>query len=151
MYCSSCGSSVAKGLSFCKRCGAKLSGAKSEGDQSTTYAESLIWAIVAVFIVGLGGTIGLMALMKNELGFGQGLILTFTALSFLLIFIIEGVLISLLLRSKNRAREESETARLEEKPPKELNTARALAEPAPSVTEHTTRTFEPIYSERETE
>jgi hypothetical protein len=33
---------------------------------------------------------------------------------------------------------------------KELDAAqpRALPEPVPSVTEHTTRTFEPLYSER---
>jgi hypothetical protein len=150
MYCSSCGGSVADGLSYCNRCGAKLSGAKSEGQQSPTLPESLIWAIVAVFVVGLGTTIGLMAVMKNELGFGQGLILTFSALSFLLMFAIEGVLISLLMRNKNGAREEREAARLEVMPPKELNTARALVEPAPTVTENTTRTFEPIYRERET-
>jgi hypothetical protein len=92
-----------------------------------------------------------MAVMKNELGFGQGLILTFSALSFLLMFVIEGVLISLLLGRKSAARKEREAARLEEMPPKELNTARSLAEPAPTVTEHTTRTFDPIYSERKAE
>lgn len=150
MYCSSCGGSVAEGLSYCNRCGAKLNGAKSDGQQSATLPESLIWAIVAVFVVGLGATIGLMALMKNELGFGQGLILTFSALSFLLIFTIEAVLISLLLRGKHGAREQKESARLQVMPPKELNTARALVEPAPSVTENTTRTFDPIYRERET-
>jgi hypothetical protein len=150
MYCSSCGGSVAEGLSYCNRCGAKLNGAKSDGQQSATLPESLIWAIVAVFVVGLGTTIGLMAVMKNELGFGQGLILTFSALSFLLMFAIEGVLIYLLMRGKHGAREQKESARLQVMPPKELNTARALVEPAPSVTENTTRTFDPIYRERET-
>jgi uncharacterized OB-fold protein len=30
MYCSSCGTAVMPGLNYCKRCGAKLSGAKDE-------------------------------------------------------------------------------------------------------------------------
>jgi hypothetical protein len=64
---------------------------------------------------------------------------------------VEGVLIGLLLKGKRGAKEAGDAEGLKEQKTKELieARARALPEPAPSVTEHTTRAFEPIYSERE--
>jgi uncharacterized paraquat-inducible protein A len=155
MYCSSCGATVARGISYCNLCGAKLNEAKDESvaKPAELFPESLVWAIVTVFIVGLGVTIGLMAVMKDLLNFGQGLIIGFTLLSFLLTFVVEGVLIWMLLESKRNAQKPSDPAQLNEQTTRELDAAqvRALPEPAPSVTEHTTRTFEPVYSERKSE
>ena len=152
MYCSSCGAAVARGLSYCNLCGAKLGGAKEESVTKPVelFSESLVWAIVTVFVIGLGVTIGLMAVMKDLLNFSQGLIIAFTLLSFLLTFVVEGVLIWLLLQNRRDAKEAGDTALLKEQTTRELDTAqaRALPEPVPSVTEHTTRSFEPIYSER---
>ena len=155
MYCSSCGSAVGRDLSYCNHCGAKLSGAK--GDSVAKPAEpipdSLVWAIVSVFVVGLGCMIGLMAVMEDY-RFNQGMTIGFTFLIFLLMLAVEGVFISLLLSRKRSVRERSETGRLngrlKEQATKELGAvpAQALPEPAASVTEHTTRAFEPIYSER---
>lgn len=155
MYCSSCGATVVRGISYCNTCGAKLSKEKDESIAKPTelFPESLIWAIVVVFIVGLGVTIGLMAVMKDLLNFSQGLIIGFTLLSFLLTFVVEGVLIWMLLESKRNAQKSGDTAQLKEQTTRELEgaQARSLPEPAPSVTEHTTRKFEPIYSERKAE
>jgi predicted amidophosphoribosyltransferase len=154
MYCSSCGAAVAKGLSYCNRCGAKLSGAKGDDASKASgelFPDSLVWAIVSVFIVGFGLTMGLMTMMKNLLDFSQGVIIAFTALSFLLTIAVESMLIWLLLSRRRSVKDMSDAAeRLEEQTTKELDAAqaRALPEPTPSVTEHTTRTFEPIYSER---
>lgn len=155
MYCSSCGGTVARGISYCNQCGAKLNETKDESliKPAELFPESLIWAIVTVFIVGLGVTIGLMAVMKDLLNFSQGLIIGFTLLSFLLTFVVEGVLIWMLLESKRNAQKSGDTARLKEQTTRELDAAqvRALPEPVPSVTEHATRKFEPIYSERKSE
>ncbi len=155
MYCSSCGGTVARGISYCNLCGAKLSGAKDESlsKPAELFPESLIWAIVTVFIVGLGVTIGLMAVMKDLLNFSQGLIIGFTVLSFLLTFVIEGVLIWMLLESKRNAQKSGDRAQLKEQTTRGLEAAqvRALPEPVPSVTEQTTRTFEPAYSKRKSE
>ena len=155
MYCLSCGAAIAQGLSYCNHCGAKLSGTKDESatKAADSFAESLIWAIVAVFVVGLGTTIGLMAVMKDLLNFGQSLIVTFTMLCFLLMFSIEGVLIWLLLSRRRAEKKTSDPAQLKDQTTKELDTAqaRSLPEPVPSVTEHTTRAFEPIYRERKSE
>ena len=106
--------------------------------------------MVALFIFGLGAITVLMGVMKAVLEFNVGQILVFAALSFLMMFFIEGVLIRLLLRRTRDTRETGETLLLKEQSTKELDAAqtRVLPEPMPSVTEHTTRAFDAIYSER---
>jgi hypothetical protein len=151
MYCSTCGKPVTAGLSYCNHCGAKLSGAKSNGP-TELFPDSLVWAIVSVFVVGLGGTIGLMAVMKDAGNFNPGMILGLTFMSFAIMLAVEGVLVWLLLgRRKGEivsAKQEA-TAQLEGAPTRELGAAeaRALPEPVASVTDHTTRTLEPVYRE----
>lgn len=152
MYCSTCGSAVSRDLSYCNRCGVKVTVA--DVDRTNKPAElsldSLVQAIAAVFIVGLGVIIGLMAVMKKVVGVNEGIILTVMALCFLIMIGIESVLIWMLLSGRRGAKEARDTVRLKENQTNELGEAqaRALAEPVPSVTEQTTRAFEPIYGER---
>jgi FtsZ-interacting cell division protein ZipA len=97
-----------------------------------------------------GGIFGLMAMMK-KLAFDERWILAFSLLIFVLTMAVEGVLIQLLWRQKSEAKETSDSARrLKEQATKELDAAeaRSLPEPLQSVTEHTTRTLEPLYSKR---
>jgi len=152
MYCSSCGGAVARGLGYCNHCGSNLNTPKSGvGKPAELFPDSLIWAIVTVFIVGLGGTIGLMAVMKDVFGSSNlGLIIAFSLLILGMMLAVEGVLIWLLFHRKSNAKDLSDIARMKEQTTKELETApaRALPEPLPSVTEHTTRAFDPIYKER---
>lgn len=152
MYCSSCGAAVAQGLSYCNLCGAKLSGAKIDGASKSTETlpESLIWAIVSVFVVGLGVIMGLMAMLKELLNLNVGIILAAGALVFLLLVAIEAVLIWQLISRTSAAKAAGDSKRQKDQTTKELDAAqaRALPEPLPSVTEHTTRSFEPLYSER---
>ncbi|HKQ99060.1 MAG TPA: hypothetical protein VJT09_00225 [Pyrinomonadaceae bacterium] len=155
MYCSSCGGSVAQGLSYCNHCGAKLAGAKSDtvSKPSESLPESLIWATVAVFVVGIGTTIGLMAMMKELLDLGKGVIIAFGLTTLLLTFILTGVFIYLLLKSRRGLKEVEDGAPLGGKATRELEEgqARALPEPLESVTEQTTRAFEPVYRKRKSE
>jgi hypothetical protein len=159
MYCSSCGSAVTPGLSYCNRCGAevgtKLSTKKAGATKGSEFPESLVWAIVAVSVGGLSLIIGLMAVMKHELHFNDGLILMFSLLSFVLMLGAEVVFIWLLLswRAKSAARETADTTQLKASATKELGEPqqRFLAEPALSVTEQTTRTLEPVQRDRKTE
>lgn len=153
MYCSSCGVSVAQGLSYCNHCGAKLNGGKGDSLIKTTElrAESLIIsAMVRLFVLGLLAISVLMGVMKAVLGLNAGQILGFATLSFLIMLLIEGVLIWRLSRRKRGAEATGGTALSKERTTKELDAAlaRALPEAMPSVTEQTTRTLEPIYSER---
>jgi uncharacterized membrane protein len=151
MYCSSCGKAVAQGLSYCNYCGAKLNGVK--GDNAIKSSEvkpaSLVWAMVAVLVFGFVATVFLMMAMKM-VGLNVGQILAFTILSFLIMLLVEGVFIWQLLRRKRGAEETGDTALSKKQATKELDVAQArvLPEAMPSVTEHTTRALEPIYSER---
>ena len=153
MFCSSCGVSVAQGLSYCNHCGAKLNGEKGDSLIKTTElrAESLIIsAMVGLFVLGLLAISALMWVMKAVLDLNAGQVLAFAALSFLIMLLIEGVLIWRLSRRKRGAEETVGTALSKEQTTKELDAARArvLPEAMASVTEQTTRTLEPIYSER---
>ena len=153
MYCSSCGVVVAQGLSYCNYCGAKLNGEKVDSNIKTTElrAESLlVSAMVALFILGILAITVLMGVMKAVLELNVGQIIPFALLSFLIMLLIEGVLIWRLSRRKRGAEATGDTSLSKEQTAKELDAARArvLPEAMPSVTEHTTRTLEPIYSER---
>jgi uncharacterized paraquat-inducible protein A len=152
MYCSSCGAAIGQDLSYCNRCGAKSGETKSESLNKTgeLFPDSLIWAIVSVFVVGLGCMIALMAMMKQLLNLDNQIILTVTLLGFLLMLVIESAFIWKLLRRKNVEKQASDAALPDAHATKELNAAseRMLHEPLPSVTEHTTRSFEPLYRDR---
>jgi|SRR5918911_1461873 hypothetical protein len=156
MYCPSCGVAVAQGLSYCNYCGAKLSGEKSDSLIKTTElrAESLIIsAMVGLFVLGLLAITVLMGVMKSVLNLDVGQILAFILFSFLIMLLIEGVLIWRLFHRHRVAKETGDAAPSKDQATKELEAsqARALPEARPSVTENTTRAFEPIYSERKSE
>ena len=152
MYCSSCGVAVAQGLSYCNYCGAKLGGVKDERVIKTSEVkpETLIAAMVFVFVFGLGAITVLMGVMKAVLRLEVGQILAFTLLSFLIMLLIEGVCLRLLFRRKPGSEEAVDNVQLKGQATKELDPAqtRVLPEPVPSVTEETTRAFEPLYNER---
>src|SRR5215472_5700996 len=148
MYCSSCGLAVAQNLSYCNHCGASLNRARV-GPSSEVKPWMLVPAMVLLFVFGLIAITILMDVMKTELGFNVGQILAFTILSFLMLLGLEGVFVSLLFR-RQRHNDEGETVKLKDRATNELDGGRApaLPESVPSVTEHTTRTFNPVYSER---
>lgn len=152
MHCLSCGTAVMPGLSYCNHCGARLSRAKGDGVTKSPELkpETLVGAIAAVFIFGLGAIIGLMAAMKYVFDQREdvGLIIFFTLLSFLIMLAVESVFIWMLLGRKKSAKGVVNTKPFEEQAARELDDpkARVLLEPALSVTEHTTRTLEPALS-----
>lgn len=152
MYCLYCGTAVRPGLSYCNHCGARLSQSKGDGvtESSELKPETLVGAIAAVFIFGLGAIIGLMAVMKQVLD--QPLIILFTLLSFLIMCVVEGVFIRMLLGRKKSAKEAVDTRPFEERAAKEPANAKAclLSEPRSSVTEHTTSTLEPAVARPKT-
>ena len=153
MYCSSCGVAVTPGVSYCNYCGVKLSGARSDSTIKSPEVrpETLIGAMVFAFVFGLVAITLLMGMMKAVLRLEVGVIIAFTALSFLIMLSLEGVFIRLLLRRKRGAEETADSVLLKGLATRaELDAAQArvLTESMPSVTEHTTRAFDPIYSER---
>jgi hypothetical protein len=150
MYCSTCGVAIAQGLSFCKNCGAKLSRDESLGNSSEVRPDLLVMSMVATFIFGLAAITFLMGIMKSVLGLPVERVLAFMALPFLLMLMLEGVFIRLLFRRNQRTEERNDRALSKEQATNELDApqARVLPEPLSSVTDHTTRAFEPLYTER---
>lgn len=145
MYCSSCGSAVPPGLSYCNRCGADLRvKEQSPAKRSGPSPDSLVWAIVAVTTIGLFLLIAMMVFMK-DLHFNDGLINGFAAATLLAVMLVDVLFAWLLLSSKRgQAKvilEELQAERTREPTAAQTHT---LPEPAPSVTDHTTRTLEPV-------
>ena len=152
MYCSTCGVAVAQGLSYCNYCGAKV-GEKSGRDSkpSEVRPDFLISAMIGLFIFGLFAITLLMGMMKQVLGLPVERVLGFAFLPFLLMLLLEGVCLRLLMRRKRDTEATNANALLTEQTTKELNRGeeRLLAEPVPSITDHTTRTLEPVFRERD--
>lgn len=152
MYCSSCGVAVNPGSSYCNYCGEKLSGTKTEtiSESPEVRPGSLIGAMVFTFVFGLGAIAILLGMMKAVLHLADGQILAFAGLSFFIMLSLETVFTSLLLRRKRGARQTGDSVTLPGPATSELDYAhaRALPEPRPSVTEHTTRAFDPSYAPR---
>jgi hypothetical protein len=153
MYCSTCGATVAQGLSYCNHCGAKAGGAKDDGavKSSEVRPEFLVASMVRLFILGLLAIAVLVGVLKAVADFDFPILFVVTTFSFLLMLMVEGVLIGLLLGGRRRVRKaEAAERRLKEKTVRELGEAQArvLPEPLSGITEHTTRSFEPLYSER---
>jgi len=91
-----------------------------------------------------------MGVMKSVLGLPVERVLAFALLPFLIMLLLEGVFIRLLFRRMRGSEETSIAGQLKGQATKELDAVphRVLPEPLPSVTEHTTRAFDPIYNER---
>ena len=101
--------------------------------------------MTATFVLGLMTMTVLMGVLRVIVGLRIESTLALMALPFLVMLILEAVFIRLLLRT---TRERTKIDRRStEHVTNELDAvqARALSEGMPSVTEHTTRAFEPIY------
>ena len=145
MYCSTCGVVVAQGLSYCKSCGARLSQDEREGRSSEVKPDLLVTAMVATFVFGLAAIALLIGVMKAILGLDGGQILGFMSLLLLSMLMLEGVFIWMLLRRKKGAEEMTVLPKQQATNELDAAQARALPEGMVSVTEHTTRAFEPVY------
>ena len=147
MYCSACGVAIAPGLSYCKNCGARLNQDERASKSSEVKPDLLVASMVATFIFGLAAIAVLMGVMKVFLGMDGGQILGLMLFPFLLMLALEGVFIWMLLRRKKAA--EETIALPNQQATNELDAAqmRVLPEGMASVTEHTTRAFEPLYRE----
>ncbi len=149
MYCQSCGIQLSQQMKFCNRCGALLIKPDESVDLKRTekrldsYLEGLFWVTVIglAFIFG-----GLIALRQFE--FKEWVLITFVCLSSTAFVINFGINLWAALRimkgaKKIAAPRESETKELS---PLDQN---AQLGPAPaSVTENTTRSFEPVLNKR---
>lgn len=148
MYCSSCGMAVSRQLKYCQRCGAHLDAdAESRKKRLDEYLDGLFW----ISFLGLGMILGGLFLVKKVLGLSDGLIIAYLALSstvFLINFGLNFWEILPMMRRRRLSEDGSEIAPLDTSELGPEKARAALEEPPMSVTENTTRAFDPIYSER---
>lgn len=160
MFCPSCGTEYTIELNYCKRCGANLSSALTTQPETAsvnlTKPTLVIGATLAVFNLGgfvalMAGVVGLASVVHGDdplialIFFGMIIMLTVD------IFLVRQLskLISALLKSdspkniKNIRKTAAPLPVVTQLPP----LSSAQPSPAPSVTENTTRLFEPAYSE----
>ncbi|MDQ3685139.1 MAG: hypothetical protein M3430_05990 [Acidobacteriota bacterium] len=146
MYCQTCGTQMASVLSYCPRCGAGQSLTKvsdTGGISPPDSPDSLIWAVVVSTIVVLGLILGGLIALKHN-GVSDEMAWTFVAVSFLALIGVDAMFFRMLLGLRSAGQRRIDTNQLKEAAPRQLGEAQrgALGDPVPSVTEHTTRTFE---------
>lgn len=153
MFCQACGNTVNPGLSYCNTCGARIGGAKDSAPEqmSESSFNLLVSAILAIPIAGIGIIMGLLVVMKKELGFRDEVVMSIALMCFILLLVSEGGLLWLLFHRTRGARKEkkkaglppADTQRLPDVVIKGLNEGqpRTARDAASSVTEHTTRTL----------
>jgi hypothetical protein len=154
MVCQSCGAQFTSGLSFCPRCGASLNvpGSSTAPGSPQMSPDSLIWAVVVATVVILGLILGgLIALKEN--GVSDDMAAAFMVLSILTLLGVDAMFFRLLVSLKSGARRAEGAPPAEEFAPRALGAAQGglLSEPPASVTEHTTRSIDPLYRERKAE
>jgi hypothetical protein len=147
MYCHACGVALTQPTKYCNRCGAELITSSSALKHQAALEKRLDGYLDGVFWVSVFGLAFIVggAILLKKVGFSDLVILIYAVLSSV-IFLINLALnlwssVSLLRRAKERnasIQTAPETA--------ELNPARPeiFLTPAHSVTENTTRSFEPM-------
>ena len=155
MYCQTCGIQLAKALSYCNKCGANLGTLNVQGQAGNagTAIDTLLWVIVGTTITLLGMALGALVLMNNG-QISERLGMAFVILTFVALLVTDAVLVWRLLHLNRRTEEKRAFPHPNELSTEKPNpsTARALhepPEPVSSVTEQTTRGFEPLYSKTE--
>ena len=151
MFCQSCGTALTKGLTYCSRCGARV----ASPAQNDNLAQ--VVCVLAFFstVVALGG-LGLIYFLVRQLlllGFEQSRIVVVTFFCLLAVVGLAALLITHMSRALNvflhpAAGQGTEAADTPEPAGRQTAQIEAPREPASSVTDHTTRTFDPVYQER---
>lgn len=147
MFCSSCGTTITPGLSFCNRCGASLKEQPAETTVKTGAIIAFLLAITIIGISGLGIMLGGAVTLKTEAAMTQDVVGMFMFFTFFIVTIIEFFLVRQLSKiisnpAPKRAPLPQPPAMPYELHPAPVAQARGLAEAMPSVTENTTRTLE---------
>lgn len=158
MFCPSCGTELTSELVYCNRCGANLRSRTNQTDMSGKMV-GMTWAIsTAAVLVSLAGFGLIFALAMTLISRGINLSGGGMALIGFFLFVVLAV-VWLLTRQLSRVldiakllTDESQStsagASLEERVIPQISAPR---EPALSVTDHTTRTFERIPKQRDTQ
>lgn len=151
MYCPSCGNEITVELKYCNRCGANLT---LMGTNAPAFVAAPVKLTAPTLIVGLTIVLGLGIVFSSVVRLAErnvhpAAITWIVLFSFLTLFGSIALLLRfwskmLGLQRHNPMPVPNIKAPAQEFVPQQLP---PRYEPAPSVTEHTTRTFTPIYRE----
>ena len=146
MYCATCGTPLAPGLSYCNRCGASL---KERSESHAGAIAAFLTAITLIGLIGLGIMLGGMLTLSKDAHLGEPLVGFFMLFTFLIVAITEILLVRQLSRFTSASERKVIDIPQQAVIPGELRPAqpRTLAEPMQSVTENTTRTLDYSRSE----
>lgn len=144
MYCHTCGIALTQPTKYCNRCGVLLIAQDQTGEVKPSekrldeYLDGLFW----ITVLGIGLVFGGMVVMKR-VGLSDLFILAYLLISSTAFLVNFGINLREYLRIGRTSREQKTidhrvTGQLDPVSP------RAALEPVPSVTEHTTRSFEPV-------
>jgi len=150
MYCPTCGNEITVELKYCNRCGANLSLPQTNLPAITTVPVSLTAPTV---VIGLTITIGLGIIFSSIARLAEmhvhpaaltwmllfGMITLFGCSALLIRFWSKMVGVQRTAPSLQKRKKSSEGISPQQLPPR--------FDHVPSVTEHTTRTFSPVYRE----
>ena len=153
MYCPNCGDQTTQGLKYCKRCGAGLSTSTTPIEEKASAGKAMGVMLFLVALVCIAGFIALFATV-NTLGeratFDTRALVAIMAFGGATVVGVVGLLVWLLLRLTTGYRPAAHHE--QEKPALREYVAQQLPPPpisASSVTEHTTRNFDPsLYREK---
>jgi hypothetical protein len=153
MYCPNCGDQTTQGLKYCKRCGAGLSASTTPIEPQASSGKAMGTMLFLVSLVSIAGFIALFSTVYN-LGerstFDARALIAITAFGGATVLGVIGLLVWLLLRMTGyqpRAHHDKADRPLaRDYAPQQLP---ALPIAMPSVTENTTRNFDPaVYREK---
>ena len=153
MYCQNCGSALNPQTKYCSRCGTNLvpAGDKNVDKTAEKRLNESLDSVFWVSVFGLGFIVGGTILLKN-VGFSDAVQLIYVVLSSTVFLINFGLNLSRalsVLRSAKEGRQAMQPGQdTRELPPPKLEPAMM---PKSSVTENTTRSFEPVYNKQKTE
>jgi hypothetical protein len=160
MYCPGCGAQATNGLKFCKQCGAGLGPgpAFSASEPGITVSKLLPFFLAVSGVCGIG-LFGLFLVLSRiiRMGMPRGatipIIMAVSVFGSLTIIVVVSLLVRQLSRLISILQDADSSAQANrpvagEYLPVQFNTAPVCL---PSVTEHTTRNFEPVLRRRRDE
>lgn len=153
MYCPVCGAESTQGLNYCKRCGAGLSASTPPMESPKATFGRMMGMLLPIAAVSLGGFIALFATvfsLGDRPGFDSRALIGIMAFGGATVVCVIGLLVRLLLslsgyrpaRPHDKSEKKLRDYTPQQLPPSPIN--------LPSVTENTTRNFDPaVYREKD--
>ena len=156
MYCQSCGMALSQQMRYCNRCGTQLSAPSEESPAKSArekrlddYLDGLFWITVLGLAFVFGGTLLIKRFNAPDwflIGY-----LVFSSVAFLINFGLNLWGVARIYREGKTDRSISPSTKTSELVDPQDVAALPPATPISSVTDNTTRSFDPVYVKRKTD